>query len=236
MNAKVIASSFLGERAQRIKTAFPQHAQHIGRPEDVIEMLDEVLQYEQEVDAGVPVDTFLVLNGESHYNYAMREWDGRPTWNGTIRVLQRPNVGGSFGAYNHAFQQFKDTYDYWLFTEDDIVVGGEKYYKRLLEAFDAEPDMGFLALIERANHPLGVHAHGGVGLSRKDVLEQLPELPHYKGEGWDKEKIIYEGEVPFTNEITKLGYSIGEFCPKKDWDFENKLCLPYYDFHALRAY
>lgn len=231
MNAKVIASSFLGERQVRKSGGFPMHAQLNETPEDILAMLTNVLSYEKTLEAGVPVDTIVVLNGHSPFNVEIQSRFPEFTF------LERENIGGSFGAYSHAFITFEDKYDYWLFTEDDIVVGGPDYYKRLLDTFQAEDDMGFLALIERVRHHLGTHAHGGIGLTSTKVLRELAEprdsLPHYRGEGWDKDKIIRFGEVPFTNEILNLGYTIGEFCPAKEWNYEKKLCTPYADFHEI---
>ena len=40
---------------------------------------------------------------------------------GKIRCITRKNIGRSFGAFNEAFLKFRDEYDFFLFTEDDVV-------------------------------------------------------------------------------------------------------------------
>ena len=231
MNAKVIATSFLGKRTSRTRVDFPQHPQDITNEKQILKMLDDVLSYECEVEAGVAVDTIVVINGRSPFNAELNEWKGRKTKNGKILVMERENVGGSFGAYNFAFSKLKNHYDHWLFTEDDIVVGTNNYYQRLLDFFNKEK-LGFAALISVTNHPLGEHAHGGVGLTSTKILREVfpSGLPHYKEPGWDKTQIIHDGEIPFTNQIVAHGYEIREFNWHPTWDFETKLCTPYLDF------
>lgn len=236
MNCKVIATSFEGRREIRTNSMFPQHNQHIKCTEDILKMLKNVVATEDEFDAGVPMDTILVVSGNSYkegVDYVL-SLDGQKTRNGIIRSFVRENVGGSFGAYSDAFNKYD--YDYWLFTEDDILVGGDKYYKKLIRKFEktkSHRGVGFVALIRCVeNHPLGIHADGGVGLSHKSVLGKVNKkwgcLPHHKEEGWDKTAIIREGEVAFTNAIYDIGYEIIVYLDRPRWDLENKLCKPYF--------
>jgi hypothetical protein len=144
--------------------------------------------------------------------------------------VDRPNDGGSYGAYDWAYRKYRGLYDWWLFTEDDVVVGGENYYDRLIEKFQSTPNCGFVATIGVEPGFL-VHAHGGIGLTSAAVLERVFGycggcLPHPCGSGWARHLAIIQGEIPFTNVIAHLGYQVVPF-GLPGWDWENNLCLPF---------
>ncbi len=65
-------------------------------------------------------------------------------------------------------------------------------------------------------HPLGKHAHGGVGLTSTEVLEKIGGVAHPKV-GWNKEKIIAEGEIAFSRDILKAAYELIPY-PLLDWN------------------
>ena len=237
MNVKVIAVCFAEGRIQH-DARFPNHNQDIETKEGKLDMLKQIVTYEMTNDAGVPLDILIVNSdvGFEEGNKWLESIKGKETLNGHIWTVTRDNIGGSFGAYNDAFTGDREKiYDNWLFTEDDIVVGGRDYYRRIMNKYRARKNAGFIALIGLSRHPMGTHAHGGVGFTTREILENIVhnnngELPHYKG-GWDKDKVIEEGEVKFTNFIeNKIGKDIITFYELDEWDFKTKLCVPYYNF------
>jgi hypothetical protein len=226
----------MDNRRIQFDARFPNHNQSIETQQGLLDMMKRIINFELDNDAGVPMDIILANSnvGFVEGNDWLDSINGTKTPNGIIRVLHRDNMGGSFGAYNDAFLKFRADYEYWLFTEDDIMVGGRDYYRRILEKMRARKNVGFVALIGMIRHPLGTHAHGGVGLTSREILDNIAhnnngELPYHHGD-WNKINVIAEGEVKFTNFIEqKIGKEILVFHDEDEWNLETKLCIPYYN-------
>jgi hypothetical protein len=227
-NCKVIATCFAGKRVQEYTEIAGNpplmiyHAQNFPTSESVLDLVKLNVEQERTVDPGVPCDTIIVNNdiGWSIGNEYLDSIDNTPTYSGIIRVLHCENWGRSFGAYNGAYQKFKDDYDYWIFTEDDILINGHNYYKIALDNFHRDKKIGFVALqgisIDGLDGETGEHvkhAHSGAGLTHVSILNELNaklgKLPHCeKHEPQTYEECIIRGEIAFTNEILKLGYKL----------------------------
>lgn len=233
---KVIVCSFLDGRDIRNNVEFPAHNQSAGTSEDIRKMVEDVYNLEVKQDAGLPVDIYFVNNnvGYERGNKWLDEIHGTKTANGHIYVIHRTNTGGSFGAYNHAFKMLRNKYDYFLFTEDDLLILGEMYYKKAINTFNKYA-LGFLAFIDVERKRNKVHAHGGVGLTSTEILDRVVlkhgSLPHFSGE-WDKPKVIRDGEIPFTNTIHEMGYTLDKFGEIDGWNIKNHI-LPYNNYNVL---
>jgi hypothetical protein len=252
MNVKVITTCFRNGREIRVgeKHPFPAHQQDYPTAGSVLEMFKDVVAFELAQDAGTPTD-IIVVNNDSEFiegNEYIESLNGTKTKNGTIITYTRPNIGWSFGAYSDAFSKFKDDYDFWVFTEDDILVGGEDYMKRLVDRWEevetAKVPIGFLALVGVIRHHYGIHCGGGVGFSSTRVLDKVFErkgcLPHFRSKddpdmslAANRQKVILEGEVAFTNSIDSLGFILLDYGENRSWNLTKNLCVPYYDYkHA----
>jgi len=232
-SCKVVAISFLDGRDCRNNVDFPAHNQSESTSEDIRRMVEDVYDLEVRQDAGVPLDVYFINNdvGYERGNKWLDEINGTKTENGNLHVLHRKNLGGSFGAYDYAFQLLKNKYDYFLFTEDDLLIFGDQYYRKAINTFE-KYNLGFLAFIDVERKRNKVHAHGGVGLTSTKILEQVSlrngSLPYFVGE-WDKPKVIRDGEIPFTNIIHEMGYALDKFGEVDGWSAKNCL-LPYYNY------
>jgi hypothetical protein len=228
---KIISVCFKDGGDVRTNVEYPAHNQTCGKSEDMLKMVKDLYEVEVNQDAGCPVDIYFV-NSDAGYTEG-NEWlasiDCAPTKNGHIYVITRENIGGSFGAYNFAFDLLKDKYNYFLFTEEDLFIFGKDYYKKAVERYE-DARVGFLAFIGVAKRG-PIHCHGGVGLVSRDVLNDVVavhgELPHSKLL-FDKQDVIRKGEIPFTNSMHLLGYSLATF-GEEDWNEKNHI-LPYYNF------
>ena len=234
---KVIAISFSPNRDVRNQAIFPNHNQHGGTQEDVRKMIEELYNMEMKEDAGLPMDTYFINSdvGYERGNKWLDEINGSQTKNGTLTVLHRKNIGGSFGAYDFAFRTLRDRYEYFLFTEDDLFIFGQNYYRKAVKFFERY-SLGFLAFIDIEWVRNIVHAHGGVGLTSRTILDRVflkhGELPHFKGQwndGVDKQQVIREGEIPFTNSIYQMGYELERFGCVGSWSAKNHI-LPHYEY------
>lgn len=98
-----------------------------------------------------------------------------------VEVLERPNVGLSYGSYSDAFGRFGDAFDYYIFMEDDYVFVQHRFDEALVEMFCAIPDCGYLAGL--VWHDRGL-PHGAIsnGITSSVVLSEVwqahGELPH----------------------------------------------------------
>jgi len=229
-SCKVITTCFQG-RVVRPETTIignpscmANHSQNFPTKDSVLELLKLILAEEISINPGVEVmDTIIVNNdtGWSRGNAWLDSINGTKTHSGKIIVLNRENSGRSFGGYNEAFQTYKNDYDYWIFTEDDILIDGNKYFSKAIEEFNSNKEVGFLALqgissdgLYGMTGPEVIHAHGGVGITSTKVLNELTQklgsLPFAdKTKSQEYYDIIQFGEIAFTNQISRLGYKLG---------------------------
>lgn len=245
MICKVIATSFNGRQVRK-EEVYPGHPQVIEHPGEALQLLKDVVEFEKKEDAGIPLDV-IIVNNDTNFkegNEYIASLDGEKTKNGKIIAYTRPNIGWSFGAHNDAFKRFHDDYDYWIFTEDDILVGGIDYAKKLKERWEdiekAQVPVGFLSLIGVIRHAqYGIHCGGAVGMSSRPVLDKVVEkfgcLPHHDKPESDnlsanqnKQNAILNGEVAFTQRIDDLGFYLINYGPNTRWSMGENSCLPYY--------
>lgn len=216
-NRKVIATCFAG-RPSRLEhevcgnpPGVHLHAQNFPDPESVLELVTINRLIEASVDPGVACDTIIVNNdvGWTEGNRYLDSIDGTRTFSGEIKVIHRENFGTSLGAYNHAYAVFKQAYDYWTFTEDDILINGHHWLSKCLATYTRRADTGFVA-IEGLSSDWALHAHAGVGTTHVSVLDEVERawgaLPHrQRSESQTKKDHTVFGEVMFTHLISRLG-------------------------------
>lgn len=223
-NCKVIVVCANTERKERAFHGYPHHPQFVKGIETLHEMWRVIDHVEMTQDAGVPMDTVVVCNGGGAYDW-WKDKDGLNTRNGNYVVLKRPNNGGSFAGYNHAYRN-TDYFGY-LFTEEDIIIFGEDYYKRLIRRFRQKKDAGFICLIDASQGRVyPVHCHGGVGFTTRDQLKLVEDengdLPYPKMKGWNQKRAVKYGEAPFTNCYLQKGLALFRMKEhKREWCWEN---------------
>ena len=221
-NCKVITTCFVGREIRPDTTldGIPEgwfaHAQTFPDPESVLQLVEVILEIERTLDPGAESDTIIVNNdvGWERGNTLLNSIDGTKTLAGHLRVLHRPNFGRSFGGYNAAFERYGDDYEYWTFTEDDILVNGANYLRKCIDRFNSGANIGFVALQGLSTAPV-LHAHGGVGTTHARVLRSVRDrwgsLPHrreHESQGHDD--ATFWGELMFTYFISRIGYELVE--------------------------
>ncbi len=130
----------------------------------------------------------------------LRDIDGKPTKNGKAIVIERENMGLSFGAFDYVFDKFKNDYDFWYFTEDDqILIKKNIYINSLKQLFmPTDPINGFVAVVgvnrfidlilhkgvvkaatrqpgSKSKQNLGPAAYGGCGITSREILLKVRE-------------------------------------------------------------
>lgn len=206
------------ERNRGGNSEWPGHKQ-LHTVDSVYKMLDTHIKMDKKYPPGVDMDTIIVNNVVDTELIVLGDLPNN------IKVINRNNNGGSFGVYLEVFQNTKLAYDYYLFTEDDIIIGGtENYVNMIIDKLDSHT--GFVAMVG-VGQP-GRHAHGGVGLVSKNTLELVyGDTNPYMYEGFNRRKSI-EHEIDFTNTIAeKSGLSVEPYGIEK-WDFKRNLCIDYF--------
>lgn len=226
--AKVIVVAMNLNRIERGRgERYPHHPQ---RPilEEEQERIWEIWRHiALTIDGGMEFDTVIICNGDEAHAW-WEPYNGEKTLNGKLVVIGRPNDGGSFGGYNHAYKH--TDYDGFIFTEDDIFIYGDNYYKRIVDDYEKQ-GTGYTCLIGMSRNPKYTHCHGGVGYTTRKVLDAVAEdgeLPHPKAKGWDQTRAVKYGEYPFTHKVLDAGFTLnGLEWNERKWTVDN-LVMPYW--------
>lgn len=234
--AKVIATCFKPKKIV-LKTAlcgnplgFYNHSQNFTTEKDFITLINYLIDLDNNSNPGCERDLIIVNSdiGSQNANSFIENLNNKTISHGKIYTLNRKNIGMSYGSYSDAFIKFRSFYDYFLFTEDDMAIVKDNYFKIGLDILQTSSDIGFLAYIDINKsindknisyrwQELGVKkkedtvsCHGATGLSSTKILNKILEthksLPHHKGLDYDKS--ITFGELAFPNSIIKLGYKL----------------------------
>ena len=152
-----------------------------------------------------------------------------------VEIVERENLGMSYGAWSFAYQKYQESYDYYIFNEDDYYFNVDNFDEYLVKKFQSLNNVGYLAGI--AMNPIygrtregmrKVHAGNSVGISSSKVLGELFSkfgmLPHNSDRILDLEERYgvdeQMGQVDQTHEIYKLGYQI--------FDVREEYSVPHY--------
>ena len=130
---KIDRTYLLGE-----PVGFFGHSQKSDSVKDTINNLEFLVNYENKYNPGVERDLIIVNNNIDNFegNTFLKKFLEKIN-NGKIICLNRDNIGRSFGAFSYAFSKFRSKYDYYLFSEDDILIFGENYIVKGIEIFNA---------------------------------------------------------------------------------------------------
>jgi hypothetical protein len=193
-----------------------------------------ILDKEINLNKGIPCDTFIVINRPYdeftidrtiHIKNFILSLDGKETKDGVFKVIERENSGISYGAFSHVFDLHKDDYDFWFFNEDDYIIDAENYMLNDYNQFrEIDNNAGYISESGVCdNFPLTeypTHVHFGLGLTSREILSQVGKLPYMVSSTDSADMHHLYGEIPFTNEIYKLGYDLiisRNFDCMKDW-------------------
>lgn len=227
---KIIATSFYF-RTIRMNTVlcgnppvYTLHSQNFTSNKEIEDLILYNIEKENQCNPGIPVDIAFVNNdvGNNEGNKFIEELKNKKLKNGKIIIIQNSNDGWSYGAFNKGFEVLKNDYDYFIFTEDDMIITKNDYAKISLETFINSKNCGFVSyggitswFEDETSKENLVHAHGAWGFTSKKILDEIylknGKLPHSKhSEKKYYKNIITEGEIKFTHLIFKMGYSLVE--------------------------
>lgn len=244
--AKVIATCFKPkEITENTRLAgnplgYFYHSQNFTSTDEIINLLKLNIEIENKYDPGFDRD-LIIVNADinsSKGNKFIEDINNQRIKRGKIIAYTRENFGLSYGSYNDAFKNFKQNYDYFLFTEDDWLIYKKDYLKIGIDILNNNPKAGMVAYVAvtkidkskwnelNLNKNTAYGCHGGIGLSSTEILKNIENkfgsLPHYTKDDY-RESITF-GEVRFPNSFVQLGYELVDL-PK------NKILgMPAYDY------
>ena len=176
-----------------------------------LELAKLIIGYAEKVEAGLNYDTIIVINRKDFRaeeltrveNY-LKKHNNKKTKNGKFIIEFRENKGISFGAYNHAFDKYKDDYDYFFFTEDDYLWSKKNWYLQLYTEYEYQTKtvnegIGMLCAKGTGSGYTGAHCHGGIGLASTTDMKYAFNIDNYS-EISDDEGPHFENNFTFDGE------------------------------------
>jgi hypothetical protein len=202
--------------------------------EGVIDLLKTQIKTHQTLNPGVNMDLIIVNHDTQDQDVydLLNEYDGQDISTGKIKVIHRSRISSdlSFGSYKYAFYLLQNEYDYWFFSEDDILPLTNGVVPELIDILNSSEDIGFVGALKYPhthNYTLEDgyiishdHVHGGVGLTStakmKKVAEivptylQTPNILNEKIENKIENDYLGEHtfEISFTQDFINAGFKL----------------------------
>lgn len=116
-----------------------------------------------------------------------------------VRVLRRNNVGMSYGAWDHAYQTYKNEFDNYFFIEDDYIPTLDHFDNIFLKKM--RNNTGYVC-------SLYMRAHSAIsnGLVSTQTLKSIRGIPHPSNSNYgDNERV---GQLGMSRKIEAAGWKI----------------------------
>ena len=139
-----------------------------------------------------------------------------------VVILERENIGLSYGSFSHAFGLYRDSFDYYIFLEDDYVFIEDNFDSTLVEMFKEIDNCGYLC----GNVYIGSHYHTHPanfnGITTNKILSHLwttcgGKLPFSNCTNYGKAESF--GQVAYGIQLVKLGYKLGDLTSRYEVPF-----------------
>lgn len=160
-----------------------------------------------------------------------------------VDVLERPNVGFSYGGYSDVFSRHRTEPDYYLFVEDDYIFRADDFDKTMVGEMERTPRCGFLSFVIEGGtrdwimSRARAEAPGGAAVA-DNVARYCPDRFHYArvcipmvraaaledvwkehgrlpfSGGTDHTECKFEGQFGISMVIEKAGWEVRDMVPK----------------------
>lgn len=147
-----------------------------------------------------------------------------------LRVRIRPNVGMSYGAFSEAFDEWRDAFTHFIFTEDDYLFTRDHFEKIMLEELTARPTCGFLCGASYVAAPDTFrHAAVFIGMAPTMALAIAAELAggHLPFDSKSPVPVCgFHGQKGMSEAIVNAGYTIDDWLCRWStayWDSEHSI-------------
>ena len=175
------------------------------------------------------MDVIIVNNdvGNTEGNRFLKSLNNQKIFRGRIKYLERENSGMCFGAYSTAYKVFKNSYQYFLFCEDDNVIYKKNYLKDGIDLFEKSEKCGFVPYVHstklayphrkilKLTQSESISCHGFLGLTStyvlNKILDESGDLPFNNRLGENYCESIIKGEIALSLKIIRQGFKIFDF-------------------------
>lgn len=205
--------------------------------EGVIDLLKKQIEAHILFNPGVNMDLIIInhdIQDQEVYDL-LNDYDGQEIITGKIKVIHRPRINCdlSFGSYKYAFYLLQDEYDYWFFSEDDLLPLTNGVIPELIHILNSEDNVGFVGALKFPQTPPSGHnytivdgyitshnhIHGGTGLTStskiKQVVNKIPsylDIPNITNPELKEKVVDYQEsenyEIEFTNSFIEAGFKL----------------------------
>lgn len=179
MNNKTcyIINFYLGER-RKVPNSFK---------EDPLKFLKTQILYLEKYSHSLDKVIFNFNMREQDYHFTSQIFNLTPKYiqNAQIEINFRKNEGISYGAWSDLYKKYQDSFDYFIFNEDDYFFTQNNWDKYLIKKYNSYPDCGYLCPFVREPHHWNYfkkHAGHSTGIASKESLKKVwdkhGKLPH----------------------------------------------------------
>jgi hypothetical protein len=197
------------------------HSQNFTTVESIIDLLKLNIEREVNCNPGEYVDILIVNNdnGSQIGNKFLESINGKSTGSGVVITRNRENFGRAFGGYNFAIEEYIELYDYFIFTEDDVLISGNKYATKAIDVLKNNDGLvAYIGISGSLFFPrlFGVkHAHGSIGMvsgtALRKIIDNLGCLPFAHNKAiQDYREIIEKGEIGLSQSIIQQGMKLSQ--------------------------
>jgi hypothetical protein len=130
-----------------------------------------------------------------------------------VVVMERPNIGMSYGSFSDCFKRYRSEFDYYFFMEDDYVFTQPYFDQIHVDRMEDNPDVGYLCGLAWAT-PAPLHAGISNGIIRTKALEAVwamsedgeSQIPHAPNSDYGTNERM--GQIGQSVAIQKAGYKL----------------------------
>jgi hypothetical protein len=129
--------------------------------------------------------------------------------NASVFILDRPNLGMSYGSFADTYKIYRTQFDYYFYIEDDGIFMQHHFDQIHLKRMKENPNCGYLCCHIACNG-YGDHAAISTGFFRSTALERVfqmcGEIPHTKDADYGNVQLISQAGISHT--IMQAGYDL----------------------------
>jgi len=145
----------------------------------------------------------------------------RQVQNASVVVMERPNVGMSYGSMSDCYAKYRTEFDYYFFMEDDYVFTLDDFDKLHTDVMEADEKCGYLCGLAWALPGLPLHAGIANGVMRASALEAVfqehNQIPHANGTNYSHNEMA--GQVGQSQAILAKGFTL------RDWKHKYRIAF-----------
>lgn len=128
-----------------------------------------------------------------------------------VEILERPNIGLSYGSFSDAYEMYRINFDYYILMEDDYVFVSDNYDEILLDKINSCKKCGFVCAYYRKEHA-AVYLGIASSIAMEKIWKKYGKLPHSSTSEYRLNES--EGQIGQSKAFVETGSSILDITDK----------------------